>query len=459
MIVNQETPLVLYGAATMGGIVYSNLTANKYHVLGFFDKRADEINEYMNLPVFQYQKTDCVDQDKVVILITVKNVFEHSAIAKELLQYGYSNLIFFPIEILERRGLQCHLDMEANYQYFVSKDFEGDRVVKLEPLTKEFFQDPIQTIVVLEESDQTIVAPLFVGNLMVDKDRDHVESREINVLLLQPHIKFFQFMLGEAEGEMESYMDYCIHAAQENDSIQRTERWKENVISNRRDIFARLEYGSMLDSRFLIQKAPMVKWNPNGYFNLLSGKHRCAYFISKKQFYIPVKMSKDDFFLWQQASKAKLQNDLELAKKTSNLIFENPFLYQKIDSEKCFQHLLLFHIAAQIHEYWNVNGVSNTVNHKKILLVGESMNQIIEEFFTFMGAEVDSYDLAFREQSTGNLLNATSHFYDLGISFIKESSKYCKNNIFILQKEDKDLKLLSHTLWNNQDIWIYQGEK
>lgn len=451
MIVDQETPLILYGAATMGGIVYSNLRAKNYHVIGFFDKRADEINEYMGLPVFQYQNTISIDLENIVILITVKNVFEHSAIAKELLQFGYSNIIFFPIEVLEDRGEPSHYEMETNYQYFVNKDFSGNEIITFQPVTKDFFQDPINDIIVLEESDRTMVVPLFIGELMIDQDLQHPEAREANVLLLQPHIKFFQLMLGEPEGEVESYMNYCIQAARENDSIQRTKRWMENVIANRRDIFNRLEYGSMLNSRFMVQKAPMVKWNPNGYFNLLSGKHRCAYFISKKQFYMPVCMSKEDFFQWKQVSKDKLVENKELAKSNEKLAFENPFLYQKINADKGFYHLLLFYIAAKIHEYWNGNGISNIVKDKKILLIWNGQNQILEEFFVSMGADVDSFELP--------LQNFGKRSYDLGISVTKESQKYCKRNIFILQKEEKELEMIFHTLLNNQDIWVYQGEE
>lgn len=451
MIVDQETPMILYGAATMGGIVYSNLREKNYHVIGFFDKRADEINEYMELPVFQHQKTADMDLEHVVILITVKNVFEHSAIAKELLQYGYSNIIFFPIEVLEGRGTPSHYEMEAIYQYFADKDFSGNKIITLQPLTKDFFQEPVNNIVVLEESDQTLVVPLFVGELMIDQDLQHSESREINVLLLQPHIKFFQLMLGEPEGEVESYMNYCIQAAKENDSIQRTKRWMDNVIANRRDIFNRLEYGSMLNSRFMVQKAPMVKWNPNGYFNLLSGKHRCAYFISKKQFYIPVCMNKEDFFQWKQVSEDKLRENMELARTSGKLVFENPFLYQKIDADKSFHHLLLFYVAGKIHEYWDGNGVSNRVKGKKILLIWNGQNRILEEFFMAMGAVVDSIDLS--------MLDAVNQSYDLGISITKESQQYCKRNIFILQKKETNLDMMFHTLWNNQDIWVYQGEK
>ncbi len=64
--INKDTPVVIYGAAAAGLRGYHSLkTINHYNVVGFFDKRADEIVIQCGLPVWSpkleipYKKEEC----------------------------------------------------------------------------------------------------------------------------------------------------------------------------------------------------------------------------------------------------------------------------------------------------------------------------------------------------------------------------------------------------------------
>ena len=78
--------LILYGASSIGRLAKQTVEELGYNVVGFIDKRADEISSYMGLPVWKLEDvpTECKD---AAIFVSVKNVFEHEKIALKLRQY------------------------------------------------------------------------------------------------------------------------------------------------------------------------------------------------------------------------------------------------------------------------------------------------------------------------------------------------------------------------------------
>ena len=122
---DKSVPLILYGAATIGRLLYQYLTGQNFRVAGFMDTRADEIGELCGLPVFS------VDDDKVsrecVIIIAVKNVFEHERIAAELQKRGYYRMIYRPYEVLGGQGNS--LERELNEVYDKIADYKNGKEI------------------------------------------------------------------------------------------------------------------------------------------------------------------------------------------------------------------------------------------------------------------------------------------------------------------------------------------
>ena len=83
--IQKEDPILLYGAATTGAILYGNLTDAGYRVAAFIDQRAHEIDSYYGLPVWDPAAAGrYAEQYAAVVIIAIKNVFEHERIAESL---------------------------------------------------------------------------------------------------------------------------------------------------------------------------------------------------------------------------------------------------------------------------------------------------------------------------------------------------------------------------------------
>ena len=100
--IDKDEKLYLYGAATIGFLQHNTLSKKGYRILGFIDRRADEIKKFCELPVF---RPDDKNLDKnITVIVSVKNVFEHSRIAKSLNDYGFSKIIYRPYNALNASG-------------------------------------------------------------------------------------------------------------------------------------------------------------------------------------------------------------------------------------------------------------------------------------------------------------------------------------------------------------------
>ncbi len=95
--------LLIYGAASLGHILFEKLRKiEDYNILGFIDKRAYEINDFMSLPVYTMEKAwNLYKNLDVVVVISIKNVFEHENIAFALKGVGFEKILFKPKSILE----------------------------------------------------------------------------------------------------------------------------------------------------------------------------------------------------------------------------------------------------------------------------------------------------------------------------------------------------------------------
>ena len=99
MIWTNDTPVVLYGAAHAGATIYKKL--HKYcNISAFIDRRADEISYYMEIPVFAIDSgaIDSVLKSNAIVVVAVKNIFEHEKITLDLIKHGFNHIVFCPVD-------------------------------------------------------------------------------------------------------------------------------------------------------------------------------------------------------------------------------------------------------------------------------------------------------------------------------------------------------------------------
>lgn len=337
-IFDKNAPILLYGAAAIGNIMHENLKQQHFHVIGFMDKRACELSEFRGLPVYSMDDSRLSPKERsnIVVIVSVKNVFEHEQIVLELLKCGYRRVIYKSKSVLnghateDREALSTQYDIILANQSVEEKEFAETDTVEI---------NEYKDNAVIFEEDTSIIVNLPM-EFIYTNDYRQSESKwgNVNILSFFTHLGFFRFLSGDTAHSYEDYVnEYCIYTAPSSVSI--TEGWKNNVVRNRAMIFEQMNLSSELDSDFFIRNAPEAKWNKKGYFNLTSGKHRAAFFASKNQKFMPIKISKEDYQAFLVLSKADELNRL----LQDNYVAELPLP---------IQHPYFYNYPCIAHEYY-----------------------------------------------------------------------------------------------------------
>lgn len=283
-----RTPVFLYGAASVGKIIYQRNPA--LHVCGFIDKRADEIQEFMGLPVYSLKQMTKLDREAVLV-ISVKNVFEQEDIAVSLSEAGFNKLIYKSNAVLRGQGPAEEAKLSEVWDILV----EGRFVSKMEGLCR--FQRAVRADFlnrsIIREENGWILSYLPI-ELIYTNQRGDIWS-DLNIQGYYPHIYFFYYLSNHRNGQIEDYVKFAESTAQRQGDIKITDAWRRNVVRNRTDVYENMRASLDMDPDFFYRNAATAVWNENGYFNLTSGKHRCAFFVSQGYRYVPVKVPKADY--------------------------------------------------------------------------------------------------------------------------------------------------------------------
>lgn len=305
--ISSDTPIIIYGAAAAGIRGYHSLkTINNYNVIGFFDKRAFEIDKQCGLPVWAPETKPPLKKEDLLIVICVKNVFEHDKIAALLIDYGYKNLIFLPMQQPDPKALTDYTCIKKNYQK-IFNDTDPEAQYALEPVTPldniELYDYRDYAVIKRAEESITVNFPLasiFIHSIS-SFNMLHNDALLSNVLALIPHIDLFKYFDGNG-GEADAYLEFCLAGARNTEKvygngkgeIARTENWKKNIIQNRRIVFDAMNRDMEINFDFFIDHAPDCSLM-NNLLLMKSAKHRAAFFIAKGRGYMPVAVTSKDY--------------------------------------------------------------------------------------------------------------------------------------------------------------------
>lgn len=283
------TPVYLYGAASIGKIVYEKNP--DIRIQGFIDARAKEIEKFMGLPVYTLSEAQKNISADAVIMISVKNVFELEDIALTLYEAGFSRLIYKSRAVLEGMGNEDDFRLSEIWDALVSGTYGGieERLICFQNNIQYSFTD--QTVV--SENEEEVLAYIPV-ELIYTNDRKDKWS-DINIQGYYPHIYFFYFLSNHRNGQTEDYLKFVEDTALAQGDIKITEAWRKNVLRNRTMVYEKMRLSLDMDYEFFQRNAPTAVWNEKGYFNLTSGKHRCAFLVSQGYRYIALKIVKQDY--------------------------------------------------------------------------------------------------------------------------------------------------------------------
>ena len=358
----KSSKIIIYGAATSGRIIYGILKKNGFNIIAFIDKRADELGELDGKRIVG-SIDDISDNDieKCVVIIAIKNVFEHTKIATKLVKSGISNILYKPYSVLNGEGTEDEKKISEYYDDLLANRLD---IISCIPQTKGIIGCLCKDFAFIREEDDCVWARVPVCLIYANKNKT-IEKKsiwgDIPILSMFPHIGLFQeFLCEHVQNGIEDYVVFCCEAAKNAGSVEITERWKQNVVSNRLDVFHNMESAYELDNDFFVRNAPLAEWNDNGYFNLLGGKHRCTFLVAKGNQYITLKMSKKDYDEWIHYDKISglgevLDQSVQEYSKAG--VIEHPYFYKYPLEGKTFICKMWVKICGMlshdIYEKWN----------------------------------------------------------------------------------------------------------
>ncbi len=325
----QDTPVWLYGAASIGHIMNERLMSAGYDVRGFIDKRGDEISEFCGLPVFSLDEVR-LNQGILngIVFVAVKNVFEHEAIIRRLKDIGIKRLIYRPYSSL----IGTDNDIERCLNMIYSQYFEGEHIPSQVdvPIIKNVSTYNYDYARVRAYEDK-VIAYIPIDYIFTnDYSRSKMEKwGNLNIAAFFTHIDFFKYLSGDGSVGFDNYLyEYCEFTANIDGRIEITDGWRKNVLKNRTQIFQEMLILLTIDKDFFLRNPATAKWNSHRkFFNLTSGKHRCTFLASQNQFLIPLEISEDDYSIFLNEKGINKVGDLVSEIGNLNMPISHPYFY------------------------------------------------------------------------------------------------------------------------------------
>lgn len=292
-----ESEVVIYGAAALGTLVYRNLQ-QRCRIIAFFDKRGDELDACMGLPVYSPEQApfSVEERKQLIVVLAIKNIFEHEQLVNRLVDLGYERIIFKAADqsVFDKRGLEGLAAIGETFDQTVSGSLPLPGRI---PVFRGRFSVEWRDHAVIRQSAERVIVHVPVLDIATNKYGDSGYAWEdVAVAAMFPHLEFFEYLAGDANGNPYFYVeDFIVYTAQRNGQYATTERWKENVIQNRTMVHEQMNLAWELDREFFVRNAPEAVWNPKGHFNLTSGKHRATFLVSKDCKFIALSVSADDY--------------------------------------------------------------------------------------------------------------------------------------------------------------------
>lgn len=292
-----ESDVVIYGAAALGTLVYRNIE-HRCRVVAFFDKRGDELDACMGLPVHapEHAPFSAEERKKLIVVLAIKNIFEHEQLVNRLADLGYECIVFKAADqsVFDKRGIEGLGEIGETFDQTVAGTLTLPKKI---PLFRGRFLVEWRDHAVIRQAAERVVVHVPVLDIATNKYGDSSYAWEdVAVAAMFPHLEFFEYLAGDADGNPDFYVeDFIVYTAQRNGQYATTERWKENVIQNRTMVHEQMNLAWELDREFFVRNAPEAAWSHKGHFNLTSGKHRATFLVSKGCKFIALSMSSDDY--------------------------------------------------------------------------------------------------------------------------------------------------------------------
>lgn len=305
----REKKVWIYAAGSIGAVLLKLLESGNIDVEGFIDRRAHAILHYHGLTVKSLQEAaQCSSPEDYAVIITVRNVFEHSSIAEQIYAAGFRNIIFKPLDRIWGKKMAPSLQEidRAHDTLLVDIKIPDFPIPTLQDSNVSMRMDQIS---IRHAGQEELCVSIPVETLIINRYRNNIWSN-VPALGYFPAIELYQGFNGTAFMPLQECLDQYIETMASYGAdlveIEQTESWRKNTLEARHSVYVEMDLLFQVDPKFFERNCSMVKWNKRRCFELTSsGKNRISFLIAKGMSYIPVKMSVDDYEQWRNQDAAR----------------------------------------------------------------------------------------------------------------------------------------------------------
>lgn len=388
----KDKKILLYGAGSVAMLQEELYRNNNIKLEGFIDKRGDYLDKYLGYPVYSMTTVrELKNPDDYAVVITIRNVFEHSEIAGTLMEEGFLNLVYKPLQILQGEYVQDELRRidEAHNSLFVDKRIPQDPI----PVLSKIEQYRLNDYALIKSDDGYVTAYIPAELLFTNFLVDSLWS-EVNFLSSYLAVDLYRAFADNAYEtfvqDIDRYIDEFVYPGAKRARVDTTGEWKELIIDSRQKVYSQMVERQALDYNFFIDNCPTVKFvKGKGFILISSGKNRVSFLIARKQKFIPVKMCHDDYRLYLNKDTVK-KIDKTLHELGCTRLFAtipHPFFYHFNVKASDYSTTWLFHVGRRL---WK----GCFVDRSKTSLIWEILDDcgISKRYLSSIGFTVESYD-------------------------------------------------------------------
>ena len=301
--IDKKKRYIIYGAGGDGIKTAASLAEQNVDIWGYIDARGDTIRYIDGCQVCTLQKAAEMidDKENYVVIITIKNLFEHSRVSRNLARTGFSQVIYKPVEVLKGIGTEAQKRIGEVYDRIVLQIYIhlNDEISKTDAELKISCKDNL--LITSNEQSVTVWLP---EELIYNYDDLQDAYGGINMPVLFPLVELYRLFMGQykEEDKVQEVTDNFIFYAMEwmkREKIDFNNELKHSLIRSRNNVFVEMQRVFEIDQEFFVRNAPSVcRGGRGGFYMSSSGRNRVAFLLARDFHYIPVRMSEADYCSW-----------------------------------------------------------------------------------------------------------------------------------------------------------------
>lgn len=356
-IIKKSRKVIIYGASVVGIDLYQKLIKKNFQVIAFIDKRAEEIKSIYDIPVYFENLNTLDNKDNCLVIIAVKNVFEHEDIADFLKKKGFYNLLYRPMDVLDGGKSPEAIRLNDIYTKYVEGNIEDNISIPINKMLSKFNFSNEAFICDINRDFCLAYIPMELVYTDLPKANSFNDWRNLNIYAAITYSDLYEYFDGKNSSAGDIYLDFCRKSAVKIKETKTTEQWEKNIFRNRFIIYMKMTKNFNLDWDFFLRNAPEVKWNiEKKYFNLLGCKHRTSFLAYKGLDFIAVKMTKEDLLQWENSRQMEVISKKYYSKEffenyteISHPYFNKKIFYSTSLEKNIYKHFIKF-LAKYLYE-------------------------------------------------------------------------------------------------------------